>query len=142
MTAVATHTCKLKVGGTTVGDVTSMSISLSRGSIDVTAINAAADAAKKYIPSALYDAGEISCDLHYDKQDGGQLLLLDSLEDGTSGGTVAFVFEVLDSSGATVDYEFNGFVTSWEVTAAVDDTTKASVTIKLTQGGVDGIPGT
>lgn len=134
-TASSTAACTLKIGSDTIGLVQNMSISMSRDTIDITAVDAAKDAGKSFLAAGQYDPGEISFDLIYDGHDTQHKLLLDKWEDAATDGVQAFSFIVAadgntDANIAT--FTANGYVTSFEVTAAIDDAVKASVTIKLT----------
>ena len=132
-TASSTAACTLKIGADTIGLVQNMSISMSRDTIDITAVDAAKDAGKAFLAAGQYDPGEISFDLIYDGNDTQHKLLLDKWEDASTDGVQAFSFIVAQDGNATLaTFTANGYVTSFEVTAAIDDAVKASVTIKLT----------
>ena len=131
MATTITQGAVLKQAGTAIAQVLSISFSVSRGSVDTTTIDLAADAGKTFIPTGLYELGELSMEILYDPALAGHKAILDNLEDGVTDGAIAWQVEI--PTGATVGtYTFNGFVTGWDVTLAMDDVTKASVTIKLT----------
>ena len=131
-TASSTAACTLKIGSATIGLVQNMSISMSRDTIDITAVDAAKDSGKTFLIGGQYDPGEISFDLIYDGADTEHLLLLDKWEDAGAEGVQAFSFVVASNgNGSLATFTADGFITSFEVTAAIDDAVKASVTIKL-----------
>ena len=131
-TASSTAACLLKIGSDTIGLVQNMSISVSRDTIDITAVDTAKDAGKSFLIAGQYDPGEISFDLIYDGEDVQHKLLLDKWEDGAVEGVQEFSFVVASNgNGSTATFTADGYVTSFEVTAAIDDAVKASVTIKL-----------
>jgi hypothetical protein len=121
----------LKIGGTTIGAVTNITFSVTRGSIDISAMNTAIDSGRSYLPVGLYEPGEINFDLFWDAADAQHKAVLDNIEDAATDGSTAFVFS-FPMTGGTDTIEFSGFVSSFELTATLDDAMKASVTIKLT----------
>ena len=130
-TASSTAACQLKVGSDVVGLVQNMNISMSRATIDITAVDAVKNTGKTYIPAGQYDPGEISFDLLYDANDTQHALVLDYLEDAT-GESVSYSFIFASNGNAAVaTFTAVGHVTSFEITSAIDDAVKASVTIKL-----------
>ncbi len=132
-TASATASCELKIGSNTVGLVQNMSMSMSRATIDVTAVSAAKDEGKAYISAGQYDPGEISFDLVYDANDAQHKLLLDNMEDASTdgtGNTYSFVF-AQNGNASFATFTAVGYITSLEITSAIDDVVKASCTIKL-----------
>tara|TARA_Y100000310_G_C20199488_1_gene586189 strand:- start:121 stop:561 length:441 start_codon:yes stop_codon:yes gene_type:complete len=134
MAVKAAQGAVLQIAGTTVGEVTNISLSMSRGSIETSAIDDAADSGKTYIPAGLYEGGEISFDLLYDSNDTEAKAVLDNLQDGATDGAITWKIRT-PSSEATNSYDewtFDGFVTGFDVTLALEDAVKASVTIKLT----------
>jgi hypothetical protein len=140
MAAKAAQGALVSVAGTTVGEVTNINLSMSRGSIETSAIDDAADSGKTFIPAGLYDGGEISFDLLYDPDDSSAVAIVDNFEDGATDGAIAWVITV-PASGGTENFSFNGFVTGFDVTLAVEDAVKASVTVKLT-GTATAMPST
>lgn len=132
-TASATAACQLKIGSSVVGLVQNMSMSMSRATIDVTAVDAAKDTGKAYISAGQYDPGEISFDLIFDANDAQHKLLIDNMEDASTdgtGNTYSFIF-ASNGNAATATFTAVGYITSLEITSAIDDVVKASCTIKL-----------
>ena len=132
-TASATASCELKIGSNTVGLVQNMSMSMSRATIDVTAVSAGKDEGKAYISAGQYDPGEISFDVIFDGKDAQHKLLIDNMEDASTdgtGNTYSFVFAT-NGNTETATFTAVGYITSLEITSAIDDVVKASCTIKL-----------
>jgi len=133
--AVQTGACSVTFGGETMGLVTNMSLSASRSTIEISTVDMAKDEPKRFIGAAHFDPGEVSLDILYDAVSSDHKRLLDNLEDAATDGVQAITFVVKDSAGADQTYSFKGIVTGWEVSAALDDALKVSVTIKLTGAG-------
>lgn len=123
MALVRSEGTTLSIGGT-VGQVTSLSITHSRDTIDVT--NLATTGGKAFVGATLYEA-ELTAEVQYDSGDTGQAVILDDF-DGT--GTSAEQACVLTFSDSI--FTFDGLVTSFDVTGSLDEVVTASVTVKVT----------
>jgi predicted secreted protein len=117
----------------TITNVTSISgPTLSRDTIDVTS-HSSTGGYREFI-NGLKDGGEVSFDLLYDPDDVthntntttpnmGLLALYDS------GATWEFTITFTDDTSTV--WTFDAVVTSFEITAGIDDALKASVTLKV-----------
>lgn len=141
MAATSAQGALLLLEANTIAEVQSANFSISRGTIETSSIDDAVDTAKTFIAAGLYDLGELSMDVMYDAADSDHKAIIDNLEDGVTDGAGKWTVTVPDSGG-TSNYVFDGFVTAWDVTLALEDVVKASVTIKLTGGTNESIPST
>jgi len=141
MAAISTAGAILKVSGAAIGSVTNVSLGLSRGTIETTAINTSEDSGKTFVPAGLYELGEVSFDLLYDANNTEHMLLLDAFEDAGAQAMLTYTL-VVPTASTTASYVFDGFVTGWDVTLSLEDVVKASVTIKLTDSANEAIPST
>lgn len=97
--------------------------SLSRDSIETTH-HGSTGGFREYLPG-LRDGGEVTIDLNWDHGNATHAGLYTQIDSGTDNGN--FQVEFPD---ATV-FEFSGHVTSFDVTAPIDDRLTASVTFKV-----------
>jgi len=128
MAAIISEGATLEVGAssadTTVSQVTSLSISHSRDTIDVS--NLATTGAKDFIAAKLYEA-ELTCELQFDDSDSGQAAALADISG--AGDTTAIYWQITLSDSSTFDG--TGFVTSFDVNASQDSAVTGSITIKV-----------
>ena len=115
---------KFKRDDTVIAKVVSIDgPSMEREEIEVTAHDSE-DGFREFVPG-LADAGEISLELRFIPTDASHLGLLSDFEDGTEKN---YKLEFPDET----EWSFDGFPTSFEPTAEMEDVLSASVTIKLT----------
>ena len=123
MAAILSEGTTLSIGSA-VGQVTSLSISHSRDTIDVT--NLATAGGKEFMGAKLYEA-ELTAEMQFQYDDDGQAAILDDFDgDGTSAAQAC----VLTFSSGT--FTFSGFVTAFDVSGSLDNVVTASVTVKVT----------
>jgi len=123
MAAILSEGTTLNIGGA-VGQVTSLSISHSRDTIDVT--NLATAGGKDFMGAKLYEA-ELTAEMQFQDDDTGQAAILDDFDgDGASDAQAC----VLTFSSGT--FTFSGFVTAFDVSGSLDNVVTASVTVKVT----------
>lgn len=119
------HGCTLTIGGTAVGNITSISgPSIKRDAIDISTM----DSTQKYrefIPGMI-DAGEVTAELNYD----GTTTVSKFLADQLTASAQAIVITFSDSDTAT--WTGSGFITSLGHTIPFEDKITQSVGIKLT----------
>ena len=130
MATIVSEGATLSLGGNSVGQVTSLSISHSRDTIDVSSL--ATTGAKDFIASTLYES-ELTCEVQladYDDTTDGQV---DAASTFAAGGSTTAVAWVIDLGDSTTGYKFSGsgFVTAFDVNAAMDSVVTASITIKV-----------
>jgi len=129
----------LTAGTQVIGQVTNISFSMNRGTIETSTVVQAIDTGKTFIAAGLYDLGELSFDLLYDPASTDHQYILDGLQDAGADTVIKWTISVPQTSSA-VNYIFDGFVTGWDVTLAMEDAVKASVSIKLTDSANENIP--
>jgi len=101
----------------------------SRTAIDTTHLGTAAPGAnaihnKTFLPSDISDAGELTMDIHFNP---------DELPPFNEDAEVITITYPLASGDTTPSiHTFNGFVTGFEETGALDDKMTASMTVKIT----------
>jgi|15BtaG_2_1085339.scaffolds.fasta_scaffold00700_5 predicted secreted protein len=123
MALVQSEGATLSIGGT-VGQVTSLSISHTRDTIEVSNLDTAGG--KAFLGAKLYEA-ELSADVQYDFDDTGQAAILDDFDGAGTSAEQACVLTFSDSS-----FTFQGLVTSFEITGSLDSVVTASVSVKVT----------
>jgi len=133
---ISTQGAELKValdGGssTKIGEVQNVSLGLSRGALETSAIDNATDTGKTYIASGVYDGGELSFDILYDNDEAMHSGTLGALKDAVAD-TAAVWTILVPHGGGTSTYTFTGYVTGWDVSVAVDDLVKVSASVKIT----------
>lgn len=120
--AVSTSTA----GGAYIGQVVGFNgPSFSSPVIDITNLNSSAK--EKLV--GIYDAGQIQLDLLYQATVVGQVNMLADL---AAGAIKNWCIALSDSS--TSRMLGNGYITAFNIQAAVDDAVKASVTIEISGG--------
>ena len=123
-------------GGTAysaVGQVKDTSISISRGTVDVTDHDSASGY-REYLPGVA-DAGDLSFTIGFDPTDADHIQgagtgLMGDLEQ--DGCTMAAWEWQLNSCSGTHKLTFDGFVSGFTITAPVEGENTADVTVKVT----------
>ena len=109
--------------GSTIGQITSVGgINLSRPMIESTNM---ASTAREFIAGGFYEVGTVDVELQYDPGDTQHDAMTTAL---TAGTQHAFKITWSDTSTAI----FEGFVESFAVTAEMEDTITASMSIRTT----------
>ena len=131
MVAIISEGATLNIGGA-VGLVTSLSISHSRYTIDVS--NMATAGGKEFLAAKLFEA-EITAEVQFDSSDTGQAAILGQFA-GTDIASPSATSWSLNFTAGT--FAGNGFVTAFDVSGSLDSVVTASVTLKvsgdITQG--------
>jgi len=132
MATIVSEGAVLKIATNTVGQVTSLSISHSRDTIEFS--NLATPGAKDFNAAALYEA-EMTCEVQmasYGTTSEGQEDVMETFASAGSTTAVAWEIELSDTGGSSgTKFSGNGFVTSFDVNATMDSVVTASVTIKV-----------
>jgi len=114
----------LKIAGTAVAEVTSISApSISRDTIETTH-HGSVDGHREFLPG-LSDGGEVSLDINWNPADASHAAIYATF---TSSANQAYSVMFPNLWELT----FNGMVTGFDATAPIDDRLTASVTIKVT----------
>jgi len=98
---------------------------ISRNSLETTS-NATTANAKTFIPSSIYDAGELALDLRLDP-DVALVTALTAVPE-----TVTLTFPINPGKTTAATWAASGFLTSFDITAPMEDVMGASATIKFT----------
>ena len=123
MVAILSEGTTLNIGGA-IGTVTSLSISHSRDTIDVSHL--ATTGGKDFLGAKLYEA-ELTAEMQFEQDDtAGQANILG---DFAAAGLSASHSCVLTFS--TGSFSFSGFVTSFDISGSNDSVVTASVTVKV-----------
>lgn len=126
-TGIHGHGTTLSLGGTTVGNVLSISgPDLTRDSIDVSTMDSTAKK-REFLPGMI-DSGEISVELQYDGTTVASLLAAQT----TQTAQAVVITLPAEAGGATNTYTANGFITSLGHVIPFDDKITQTLTIKFT----------
>lgn len=106
-----------------------------RGTQDVTTHDSAGQA-REFIVEGVYDAGEISGQVHYIAGSTGDTAMLGAM----TGGTLMNCKCVLKAGTGTYDLSFQGYVTAYEPDdMEIDGKQTASFTVKITGAVTQGV---
>jgi predicted secreted protein len=120
------HGSSLSIGGTTVGNIMSVSgPSEARDPIEISTMDSATKF-REFIPGML-DAGEITMEINYDGADGGTANDLDTMLRATNTN-----YSVVVTFDDTSTFTSVGFVTALGHAIPYDDKISQSVSVKLT----------
>lgn len=109
--------------GTWTGIVNSLSVSLSRTSIDTT--HAGTTTARTFLVGDLYDPGELTMDLHFDSD------VEPPITSAAATWTVTFPVPATGGNTTAGTFACSGFMTDFELTVPTEDLQTATATVKL-----------
>ena len=125
--AITSNGTTFSYGGTAIADVVSISgPNVSVATIDTTNM---AGLYRTFIGGKI-DSGEVSLEIHYDPN---LPTAFEDVWDNTAAAVPAAVECIITFSDSST-YTFQGFLTSFEPSVALDDSVKASITVKVTAG--------
>lgn len=99
---------------------------ISRNSLETTHNGSTANA-KTFIPSSVYDPGELSVDMRFDPDMSGLLTALTAAPEG-----VTLTFPINPDKATAATWAASGFLTELSGTFPMDDVMAASATLKFT----------
>ena len=124
-----------RVSGTAVGEVISISgPSYSKTAIGTTNLNLAGSAHFRTFMQGINDGGEVSLQVQFDADDGGQLLIIPAeLITDVGSDLLTYKLELNDSGGTNVtSWEFTGIITKCDFGGMdIDGRITMDVTIKV-----------
>lgn len=131
MAAVISNGASLSIAGSEVGLVTSISLSVNKETVDVTALDSTTW--KSFVSG--FAEGEASIEVNYDPS--AHTTFMTTLV-ATTASAIVITFPDDAGSGSNATFTFNAWLTSFEPGAAVDDRLTASCTFKPTGSITEG----
>ncbi len=125
------HGSLLTVGGTAVGEITSITApNISVDSIDVSNMDTVGKE-REFIPGMI-DNGEITAELRYDGSSGGDAEMLMAQVTATAAQAIVVQYGDHTTPSSASKFESSGFITGLSIEDPFDSDVKSTVTIKLT----------